>query len=983
MDDKSICPNPVEILLNCAEDYKLLAESMRVSSVDPRDNDIPDIFELAANLITSITLSKHGYNPDVTVLQMTADIDNRFLNNEREFLKKMEAQMNKIAQKVDDVQAEINAKEKEYRREISELPEFFNDILKKLEVKRNEKIKRIKEDIDKEIANEKEKHELAKEEIAKDISNRIQAYINEWETKIKKTDEDVEALQKELQTTLHMKHQYIQIKNEEIKKREMEKQALEDNLRMELESKREDCVKRNNQLRETLKNIESLITVQNEKLNKLILSNQKEFETTRNNILSENEKEIEALSSEFESLSQRAAELYNEVNEKRRENMYMVVQMEKDADERLKRVREETEELIQKTIRELESQYQPCIDMLTAQVQEAEKDRLLSLEELRKSSLQSVEERESEIIEINKHHQDTRSKLLAVLRKEKQKLQEMLMKRGKSIEELKESYNKTLKEQCEQLERNYADHQARMRELIERINEETILANQEEERNRALRETKRKEEIEKLGKEHEQKMQDLQFKHEMQLKVESERAYLQGVAEANEQHQREITNIKTRIKSLHEELSSKQKAYDTLKERCERELREYKYRLDDEYNSKIKQLKVNHNEDIKELEDKKSHIEGLIADLQQQIKHTNEQAEKYYIESMTVKHANEQVEKCNVEHTTAKPGKESNEKLNDDHKYDIKVSELRCLESELNLKLRDLKEQQLAIDKDYSTYQKHSKTIEEELETYNEKFEENLRIQLADIKEQFDKLLSIERSKIVEFEEDSAKEKENLQNLIKKQEELFKESQNNLNATILQLENDRETQIANLEEALNKKFNEELEELQRQHEIEIKELKEKVDQIKKERAANISEIERYYEREFDKVKADQNKTLQDLETEQDDLQVQVEALKYKIKLVKYRQCPECQAKQEVIDRLRVKREEIQNQFEETTKQNIQTDQRLNAIFQNSAQQQSGRKVGTLSSLTIAAPRSSINLSRNSNVVRSKSSAKKPVIIPPK
>ena len=92
--------NPIQSLTDVCGELQRMADSLRTPSSDPSDNDIPDIYDLAASLFTAIITCKAGYDPNQNILQEASEFESQLISKEQEFTKKMEYHMNELALKM-------------------------------------------------------------------------------------------------------------------------------------------------------------------------------------------------------------------------------------------------------------------------------------------------------------------------------------------------------------------------------------------------------------------------------------------------------------------------------------------------------------------------------------------------------------------------------------------------------------------------------------------------------------------------------------------------------------------------------------------------------------------------------------------------------------------------------------------------------------------------------------------------------------------
>lgn len=911
--------NPVQILSKCADEFKQLADSMRVVSIDPRENDIPDIYDKASDLVSAIIFFKQGHDPQIDALKQAAEIDSRYLLLEKEFLKKMEMKMNDLAIKVEETQKEINTKMSNFQNEIDELPEFYGKMLKKIDEKSQDYIKELQLKLELEIEKAKEVERKCVQELEIKSKNEVEEYAQQWARRIKDADLEIDTLQKELQTAIHMKHQFIQVKNQELVFRSREIREAEQNYIKLLEKEKEAAAKENDELQIQLDELEKQVNIEGEKLNNLLEQQKLELAIKQQELEDQNDQQLVEITEEYDAVTRELGEKQTLLDELKFDQQFKVKESEKEAAERLKKIKLEIKEHLKKASHDIEAAYRPELLELTAQLQEAERERGLSLEELRKASLSSVEQGELEIIEINRLHQETRNKLLAIVRKEKQDLQEQLETRGESLEKLKSGYIKQIESQEKEFEENEIEHQKHLEELYALIAEQQRLFDEEQERKRIAREERRQMELKRLEDEHHNRHQAIMFKVDMWLKMESDRAYLAGVAEANEQHAREMGVLKAKIQAIKMAMDEQKRTYNALVRKCEQDLRRFTFDETEKFNEQIAQIKFDHESETKEVKDQYDELKKESDELKKDIDEMKEEIN--YLSQKTL----------------ITPETMSDEL---DHEFQTEVGKLKLWEAETTIQIRSLKTEVAELEHKNQTKKSELEEAENKLNDFNEHYDENYNNIINTTQSDYDKLIELERAKVKKFEEDSNKERKILTDQIEEYKKELDSITRSIDEKTKELNERRIRRLEEQEKELQKQHQEDIDNTMLNHNANLHNVMNKIEELKGQRASNLAEVNAKHEAEMKAEVEKYIKTKENIENEKKSLGLQIDTLRDKIKLEKTKVCPLCEEKEEQLAHLRAKRDEVQAKFYETAKLGSASDQKLNTIFQSGKQQRS-------------------------------------------
>ena len=219
-DEKAL--QTTQILKESKENFESFAASIRTKSLDPRDNDIPDIFDTAADIIGTIIVSVSGFDATSNSLQMVADMDSEFMAIEKKFLKTMETQMNKLTQKVESTQNEVERRDKYYNSQINELPILFDEVFRKIEEKNKKIIKNEQEKIAQKISIAKEKEKMLTNDLDLELTHELETYEKEWQSRIKEIEEENENLSKHLKSEINKKQHFVNMRGVDLKVKEFE-----------------------------------------------------------------------------------------------------------------------------------------------------------------------------------------------------------------------------------------------------------------------------------------------------------------------------------------------------------------------------------------------------------------------------------------------------------------------------------------------------------------------------------------------------------------------------------------------------------------------------------------------------------------------------------------------------------------------------------------------------------------------------------------
>lgn len=907
--------NTVQILTDICGEFKQVADTLRIPDAEGLENVVPDIFDLANKLITSIITCKTGYDPNIDILKKAADFDSELMSEEKKFVKKMEAAMNDLASKVDYYQEQLDLQENEFQKALKEIPIIFQNTLDKIDKQNERKLENYEKQLEQERIEYDSQEAQIKDQLKEEMEEHLKKLNEEWTQKIKDADIEVANLQHELHVAIHAKHEQNQSKLDEYKM--LEKRNSQEIID-ETEQFKKLKEKAENEIRDLTKLLDGLTQQairQNDLAKEEAVRLEEFLQKERLKIEEDYSGELGVLSEQLEKLNDQIRAKQNLIDSKRIDSTLQIREIEEQYETRLQEERNETKRQIDEAILAVENEYQPQIDMLNLKIHKAEEQRGIAIEDLHKTSITSEENGENEVIELNTRHQNERASLRAQIRKEKQELQVLLQERNKDIEEQRSNLERKLGETQKMVDEAEKEHQ----EDLDRVNKRFAeLARQyEEDKQRRIeeRDKRRVIELERLAKENTMRRNAIIFNFEQNMKAEAEKAYQAGVLEAAQQHQQEMAVLKGRITDYKNQLDAANSKLDETKANHENKLLQLEEAKNLEIQDKCGLLKADYEVEKRDL-----------LELQKQLvmSYRTRMKKKRDIEAKI-----EEVNKKIVE-IEEKPVIETPLDIIEQTFTQI-IANLRKEETDGIIEQRQLQKQIKELQASIAHYTAEASDKEAQLkefeETKNQRFNEYLEDTRRKLENEFDK----EKIKPIQFEESLIPLRKELDEQIFKLEKEFAAKREWGEKTIDRLLQERDQMLADLEAQLQKDFENKMMEMDEEHAKLMKILDDDLEDEKNRHIDKMKAIHRKYDEDAALAEIKYIKDLDEVKKQKDEIEEQLKSIQNKLNEIGTPQCFDCNERRETIRRLSQRRAELFLKIDDTTAEINNTEQRITIL----------------------------------------------------
>ena len=955
--------NPIQILTDICGQLQRMADSMKVPDPDPLENDIPEIYETAASLLTSIITSKVGFDPNLNVLKQASDYEKDLLTKEKDFVQKMEDNMNQLASKVENAQEQYNKLGILVENTLKDVAKIYENLLSEVDKKNMEKIKSFEEEMKVQVEEHASEEQKIKDDFENELAEHLKAFEKEWVEKVKDADNEVAELQKQVQVAMHLKQEMNQAKLEEIRNLEhanANEIANETKVMNSLKRDEEiELIKLNDQLERL--NLEA--EEENKKAKRQTEMLEQQMQEEKNKINEINNKELAEIEEELRSLNQKLIDAQNEYDRRKIIANLRMKETEQNYEFKLLQEKEITDKLMNELIEKIRDDYLPKIELVNARILKAEKQKGLSIEELHRASIENTELNENQIIELTKKHQEERNELRAKIRKEKQELQALLDARGTDIEELKNALEGKINEAQNNYDKNEKKHELNVKALLEEFEQKRKEYEEDSKRRVEEAEQKRQTELVRLKNEHNFRVQDLRYRMEQRIKIEGEAAYALGVKEATTQHQRELANINDKIDGYKNQIEAIQQRLRAMGNNHASRLKEIENEKTNELNRNIEILT---NEFDKEKNELLRNKKALIMELRKLKK------KKEFIEDQIVKMKTRFIEISGNEALISP--------------LDILRQSLAQILAQMNDQESDLIKEKGTIENQIESFKKSIEDLtiqankkQEELAEFMKHRQETMNAFLASVRSNLEKAFDITKAKPIAYEEERIRLRNQMDDEISQlQKELLNKRKEAEEQSIAMIKN-KDEKLIKLENDLQKEFDDRISNLENEHQQRMDKLNQELEDIRSQHEANMLEIQRKYDADVKTLEQNHQKKLDDLYEEKRALYNQEKLLQEKLDNTETPQCSECNNRRETILRLTQRRDDLLERLEEMNNASVQTDHKVSSMFPKRA---NPGLTGTKSALGFSQPSTSFSpKSPRVTMLRNKSAMKKSIITP--
>lgn len=902
---------PAAILQDAQDDFQQIAKEMHVHSDDPIDNEIPYIYEQAAEIVNTIIVSVSGVNSTTSNLEMVAELDSTFLIIEKQFLKRMENLMNKLASKVEDLQNELETHNLDYNNELSQLPGIFEKSIESIKIKHQQQIEEAQKEFDNRLHTHQERQAIITKDYEYDYLRQVEGEEAVWKRKIKELEQEFENLEKDLKAKINKKQQFTQLKNVELGQKATEYRQKEAEFKEDLKDMIRLKQKELENLKKELETAIELTEFENNNLKEIQKQQHTKLKKKEDELVKKYTKEYNDQMFVLDEETRKCIKIQQDIDNIQLDHDYQVKESKKSTEQKIRDAQIETNRIVITNVAAVTAEYQPKILSLTQELQVLEHQRSVSLEELRKASLVTTEECELKIIELNNKHQKKRSKLQMVLRKEKDELQLLLDKRGKTIDDLKTDFNKQISTMQEELRSGEENHANKIRKILEMYKYE-----REQIENRRIKNmetlNKRLEETKQILKEeHDQRMTAITYRMDMQQKMEMERAYAQGVAEANEQCSKELADIKEKIKTYQSSIMVIENEMEALYKKHAEEYKEYSDLKNAEFEERKQLIESQNVIEINEMIATRDGLKEKIEIMKKKIEKLDKETKEY------------------EKHKIIKP---EDLAIAGDPVFAEKLQEQQNIIAKAKKREKELEREIKQMTVRFETAKGITDDLQAELNEFNRHFDSGVEEKLIDRKFVLEKELNEVKQNLNKFSDKCDKERQDLEKQLEFIIEKHKNAEERYKNALEYSQLDTAQKLKEAEKEPLKRFEEEDAEMERKHKEDLEAMRRRVEELKLERQQNLDKYRKEYEADLENAQGQFKDAMKNLESQQEEALRQVSSLLSRLNEERAKQCPACKAKEEELARIKAKREELQENLDDLIKHSQVSNQKMTNVL---------------------------------------------------
>jgi len=899
------------VLSQASREYRSLVDNSCDVYEDGYNNDLNDVFLEASKIIGELVKEKKISDIKPNALRLASDIETEFLNKERIFIKSMESEMDIVSLKAEDFKSQVNELMIQFKNYINDLNPLINDAKKHVKDKEEQVFQEFlnyhQEEMRKIVEKENELMLVIKEKHKKSLDE----YSNQWSMSIREADEQIEKAQKKLQGLIHEKQQIVQHNHEEISIKEKqiadEESILISEYDTQLENERQKILNFEHELDIHRKSCDEW----KNKLKNVQIECETEINKERTTIEKRNNDEISIISSEYNTYFENLSRLNHALERIKVDVMIKKRDIERMSQTKYMNEQSQIEELSKDEINELDSYYGPLIASISKSIQEAQSRRSLSIEELQKASVNPVEFCELEIMEINKQFQEKRADLMAKLRNAKNELQNSLLLRGESIDQLKLVLDASLNSLVELYEKNENENQDQILKLISTFDEEKkkIALKLKEESDAFLE--KRNHLLEKLKEDHEQRKRDIVQKAEMLFKIESEKAYTNGVQDATQQHNQEMEALKERIQDIQNSYDLNQSNFSTFEEYCKTEIEDYsnahrkemtkrKHEIGVSFQKKQKEIK-------KKIEEEQNQCQLLTNELTKVHEHNIELSK---VSTMTIEEFEEFY----------------------DQEYYTKKSALKAELAEKEEQLSRIRLSTIKKDKIKSELIQESNVADKDLIEYDLTYEQNHQYLLSKYQEEMSAKISELNISLINLEIMEREQIKKLEFDYNQAKNQYMDSIESLNSIKSKNSKDKDKLLKELENSLESKNNIRINEEEKLFLLSLSQIELKMKIVQEEKFEKVFAIRKEHANDKNVLDAQLMVNTSSIDQEIGIAKENIDQIRKQIESYVPNQCNSCLKKKDQIKRFIQKKEELQNTYDDAIKSGVVSDEKLTKVF---------------------------------------------------
>jgi len=915
--------NPIQLVINECNSIREISEKMRENGSISSTNDVPDVLDQAASLLSTIVISRTGKDPKDLVFKDLSKFEIIMEEKETNFIHKMEETFKDITEKMHNIQEKTDEQEGKYRNMMDRISSIHQVVLDNSMKKDLDSLK------DQEALWEKERLSLLEEEktvyqeIEKDLANQMTELSKKFTQQLKQMDEDINKSQLSLQNKIHEKHQQNRVKNDTLSSEERKMAAEHEKISREFQERKVKAEEGKRSLTEQISEIKVLIKMEND--------NSRSRLVRLESLMNQERKKIEDQQSEkLAEMNSIADNLLTELKKKQEEFDQMEIDqstrlraLKLEYDVKNKEEQDERDAMIAKIKSDVEAEFMPKIESIHKLIAEEEAKRNGIIEKIRKESSSSIENAEKYINEITKTQLEEIAALNKQLSEQKTKLRNVLNEMEIDLENVKHMRQKEVGSSLQIVEEKEKKQSDQVSTLMKLFDEQQKKLSELHKRSVESRDKRKADEIMRMKQDHETRKIMILRKIESDIQKDTEEKLNQSIEAENQRHHGNVSTLQARIHDV-------------------------KGRID-VLNLKIQGLMKIHNDRYEQyLEDKDNELRNDLLTIQKE-----GESQKSSIQNIKERLMNETQEvhrrKGIVLHE-ADDLKKNIQTLQDSFERRLTQMEHQYSASKAHLQKEtrnvNVRQQQIAGQLYQQTVQINQLTTmanqkEEEVNVFENSYDSQKNEFEQITTQEYESSLEIAKQSPLEFQNEMEEIRFRLTAQIRTlQDQLIAARAATEKITELLLK-ERENMLEEAEFELKSEFEARTQIMKESHNNRIKLMDDELSEAKSRCQTKINDLKNEYEKRIEQNKIQFLQLIAELNAERDQLQKEANELSSEIVYLENKECEECIIQKERLRKLIAKRDEMETRIENLMKEQQKADAKLNSMF-------SEKKIGTIS-----------------------------------
>lgn len=543
MDENSL--SSCEILNVKMSEITQMVDTLKQYSTD---SDIPSVFEEANKLLKQLLPDNGSYK--MSQEEQEIEFDKILSQKERDFIIKADKEIENLSIKIDNIQKSIHEDDQSIQKilksgelfklaEIGKLTKHYNAIIQENENEFNAQ---------KGILVQKEKDMYAKYE--KDLAARLADVSAENTGKIESLNNQINSMQRDLQSMIHQKHQQNTLKADAFAEEDRRMATEHEQISREYHTRKNEADDKIKRFTSELARIEKSIENESQTAQDKIQALERAMMNERNLVVEKHNKVLSELQQTWQTLTTNLAAKNSLIESEHTQAVTELKKAEREAKKKIEKEQNETEELITAARVQIEINYRPRVESLRKIIEDTQNQRGKELEILRQQILQSNEESEKSIAIAMSHYQNEREKEKMAVKELKDELNNLKEEKRVDLDELTKSLQLEVGKVLQEADEADRKHNDEINKIMQKFDEQQKYLTELHRVSVEAHDKMRADELARLKQEHEQRKNQLIFKLEQQAKIDRENLLASAIEAENQRHNIAIVSLKARIVEL-------------------------------------------------------------------------------------------------------------------------------------------------------------------------------------------------------------------------------------------------------------------------------------------------------------------------------------------------------------------------------------------------------------------------------------------------